>query len=293
MTATRCLLALLLLPALASAQAPRLLIPAYFPVPDGKKSWDDLIATHTPGKVEVIAIVNIGAGAGHGKGGEVCNGGPFIPRGWDAKVTSAFYKDVLGRAVKKGVRVIGYVSTRRGTRPLDLVKQDIAQWKKWPGVTGVFLDEQAVGTPEKPAAARDMLDAYKAMRSQAEKIFTRPLVISNPGNVGSRPDDLEAYLAVADVLVMLEGTNAGVYSPPAWTKKYEAWRFAVLIHQVPMPGPVGEFMEKQRVGWVYFTDAGKDGNPWSRLPSFMGKLLEAVRTARPAAIGPVGPPARG
>ncbi|MBY0232290.1 MAG: spherulation-specific family 4 protein [Gemmataceae bacterium] len=258
---------------LLSADAPRLLVPAYFPVPAGKASWDALIAAQ--GKAGIIAIVNVGEGKGKGVAG-----GPFIPKGWDAAVVRKHYSDVLGRAAKKGVRLVGYVSTARGTRPLADAKADLDEWKaRFPGVSGVFLDEQAVGTPDKPGAAKDALPWYKALRAHALAGFGKAaLVVSNPGNTGSRPDDLRPYAEeVAGLVVMYEGTRLADYAPPAWTAKLPRARFAALLHTTALPATLAADLRKKRIGVAYCTDAGKDGNPWPRLPSYWAKLPDAVR----------------
>src|SRR5687767_3427253 len=90
------LMSLLCGPCLAHAQTLRLLVPAYFPVPEGKKAWFELIDQHRDRESELIAIANVGLGSGAKQVG----GGPFIPQSWDVPVTRSYFKEVLGHARK-------------------------------------------------------------------------------------------------------------------------------------------------------------------------------------------------
>ena len=157
----------------------RVLVPAYFaifpgdPARDGLTHWDRLIAAHRPRVSEMIAVVNVGWGFTADPAHARVDGGPLIRPDFDPGVTKARYLDVLTRAAAAGVGLVGYVSTDRGRRPPDHVRRDIRAWADWPGVTGVFLDEQAVGTPADVDAAARALPAYRALRqymfSKSEK----------------------------------------------------------------------------------------------------------------------------
>ncbi len=266
----------------------RLLIPCYFKVPDGKPLWDAVIKAQGP-KSEIIAVMNVGAGTTNAKDPPV-SGGPLIPAGWDQQVTQKHYTAVLTAAGKAGVRVIGYVSTRLGERPEKHVLADIAAYKKmWPGVSGVFLDEGPIGTPDKPNRAADALTQYKGYRAEAIKQFGNnrdsdadPRVVVNFGNVGSKPDQLKDYLGdgktrtVADILLIFESTNLADYKAPVWVTDFPATRFAGLLHGVSDLKLLAALREKH-VGNMFITDDGADGNPWDSLPKYWEKEVAQIR----------------
>lgn len=270
----------------------RLLVPAYFPVPGGRADWKALADAHRPGASEIIAVANIGAG--HvGKSGARVGGGPLIPSGWNAGAVRSFYAEALPYAAKKGVRVLGYVSTRRGERPLAEAKKDIDEWKlRWQGVAGIFLDEQAVGTPAEPRRAREQLPYYVALRNHVLERFGpfsgrdgEPRVVTNPGDVGSTPDDLELYLGdeklrtAADVMVIRETASLDDNVPPAWTTRRPAARFAALVHRSADLEAAFRGLRQKRLGAIYVTDApsAEGESEWSRLPKRWRELVNLVR----------------
>ena len=106
----------------------RLLVPAYFyPAGKGDKEWERLLAA--PQEAGVVAIVNPASGPG--------------------RRVDANYTNVLKQAKKSKVTLIGYVSTSYGKRKTEEVKADVDQWVRfYPGIQGIFFDEQASGTEQ-------------------------------------------------------------------------------------------------------------------------------------------------
>ena len=123
---------------IASAADPapkmRLLVPAYFyPAGKGEKEWERLLAA--PEEAGVVAIVNPASGPG--------------------RRVDANYTKVLEQAKKSKVTLIGYVSTSYGKRKTEEVKGDVDQWVRfYPGIQGIFFDEQASGTEPPEAGLR-------------------------------------------------------------------------------------------------------------------------------------------
>lgn len=281
----------------------RLLVPAYFgPVPAGAlASWRQAVSLHRTGESEVILVVNVG----HGAGG--VHGGPLIPAGWDAAVIKQFYRQVLVDAYRQGVRLLGYVSTAYGNRPAADVAADVAAWQAmWPGITGIFLDEQASGTPADPAAARTHLDYYKAIRADVLSRFGPtqnptgdPRVVTNPGTPGASPQDMPLYLGdgtsvpVSDVMLIHEQTGLSGYAQPAWATGYLRGRLAVLLHQVPALDAVTAGAAAVHAGAFFIQDDGADGNPWDRLPTYWADevaWVAGLNRAGHASSPPVEPP---
>jgi hypothetical protein len=177
------------------------------------------------------------------------------------------YSSVVAAASAAGVEVLGYVSTRWGTRPLGAVLQEIEHYQAWYGIAGVFVDEAASSTSELPY--------YRQLALAVRRAAGGPVAL-NPGTV---PD--ESYAEVADLLVVFEGSYADYrrWAPPPWQDGYPRERFWHLVYATPADDLRAALTaaEGRSAGVVYITDDVLD-NPWDRLPSYWWEALEAVRT---------------
>jgi serine/threonine protein kinase len=229
----------------------RLLVPAYFyPAAAGLAEWERLLKAPDPAAVVIIANPDSGPGS----------------------VADPNFVRILDQAREKGFTVIGYVSTKYAKRPADQVKEDVDRWVRlYPGVTGIFFDEQA--------SAADWVDHYVALYEYARKQRGLRLVVNNPGTTCA-----EEYLSrpTADVVCLVE--SAKDFSPfrlPAWAVDYPAGRFAALIAKVDDPEHMKRYvlaMAEKHLGSCYVTD-NKLANQWERLPSYWEAELDAVRQA--------------
>ena len=175
------------------------------------------------------------------------------------------YVRVVASSREAGVEVLGYVSTRWGSRPLDDVHREIAAYREWYGITSIFFDEASSSGRELPY--------YRALATSVRSSGGR--VALNPGTV---PD--ERYAALADLLVVFEGPYSAYrsWSPPVWQERYPRQRFWHLVYATPrgsLPAAL-RAAERRSAGVVYVTDDAMD-NPWDRLPSYWGQALDAVR----------------
>jgi serine/threonine protein kinase len=227
----------------------RLMVPAYFyPGGDGMAQWEKLLEARDPWAV--VIIVNTASGPG--------------------KVADPNYVHIIGRAIRRGFTVIGYVSTGYGARPLKESKEDIDRWMRlYPGIRGIFFDEQA--------SSGDRISYYAELYNYARRKRGLGLVINNPGTTCA-----EEYLArpVADVVCLIESTrDVDAFQPPAWMSRYKPSQFAGAFPRIDDPEKMkhylGEMLAK-RVGYCYITD-GKGSNPWSRLPHYWEAEVEAVQ----------------
>jgi hypothetical protein len=217
----------------------RLLVPAYFyPAGKGEKEWERLLAA--PGEAGVVAIVNPASGPG--------------------RQVDANYTKVLEQAKKSKVTLIGYVSTRYGKRKTEEVQADVDQWVRfYPGIQGIFFDEQASGT--------EQLEQLASLYEHVRKTHKLTLVVTNPGTVCD-----EKYLIrpASDVACLYEGhEHWDRFTPPAWTKDLKPDRIAALAYQVSaadMPKVLRQAHDRH-LGWIYVTD-DKRNNPWDQLPSY-------------------------
>ncbi|MBC7854997.1 MAG: spherulation-specific family 4 protein [Pirellulaceae bacterium] len=225
----------------------RLLVPAYFyPAGKGEKEWERLLTA--PEEAGVVAIVNPASGPG--------------------RRVDANYTKVLEQAKKSKVTLIGYVSTSYGKRKIEEVKADVDQWIRfYPGIQGIFFDEQASGT--------EQLEQLATLYEHVRKSHKLSLVVTNPGTLCD-----EKYLTrpVSDVACLYEGHERwDRFTPPAWTTDLKPDRIAALSYQVPaadMPKYLRQAQDR-RLGWIYITD-DRGSNPWDQLPSYWEDELKEL-----------------
>jgi hypothetical protein len=252
-------LVLAVLSSAADAQDPaektprvQLLVPAYFyPAGDGAKEWDKLLAAAD--RAAIVAIVNPASGPG--------------------RRVDPNYTAVLERAAKaKRLALIGYVSTSYAKRPIEEVKADVDQWLKfYPGIQGIFFDEQASGA--------EQVAYYAALYKHVRETHKLQLVITNPGTTCA-----EVYVSklAADAICLFEGPRPfDAAKLPEWRARYAAGRIAVLSYQIK----TAEAMQKliaaaaeAKIGLCYITD-DEGGNPWDRLPRYWDEEVTAAEMA--------------
>ena len=228
----------------------RIGVPAYF---WPGSAWDSLTAS--AGAVD-LAVVNVDSGPGSARLD------PFV--------------QTIAAARARGVRVLGYVHTRYGARPIGDAETEIDHWFDWYGVDGVFFDE--VPSDCSLASYYDPL----AARTRSHLAAT---VVINPGTNAE-----ECTTAYSDVIVNFEGTAASYTSwvPSTWTETYPRSRFWNLVYGASAgdAASIVALSRQRNAGHVYVTD-GAMPNPWSGLPgpSVWSEELVAVagRTAAPVA----------
>ncbi|MGE0609033.1 MAG: spherulation-specific family 4 protein [Pirellulales bacterium] len=230
------------------AALPRLLVPAYFyPAGEGLAHWDNLIAAAK--QADITAIVNPASGPG--------------------EKSDLNYVEVVRRADKAGVRLLGYVSTAYGKRTQAEMTADIDRWLKlYPKIDGIFLDEQA--------SSAEQVDLYGQLYDYARKQKKLKLVVTNPGTACA-----EEYVQrpAADTVCLFEGPKGFLDAKlPGWTEDYTADRCLALAYDVSADDWQAHWdaAVSKRCGWVYITDAS-GANPWDKLPSYWDKLVAAGR----------------
>ena len=194
------------------------------------------------------------------------------PNSGPGKVADPNFAQVIDKAKERGFLVIGYVSTQYGKRPADEIREDVDRWVRlYPGVQGVFLDEQA--------SAAEKVDYYAGLYEYARKQRGLRLVVTNPGTTCA-----EEYLSrpAADVVCIVESSkDFGQFRPPPWAGDYPAARFAALLCKVDDPARMKKDMQRmaeKHVGCCFLTSEGLP-NPWGRLPGYWEAELTAARQA--------------
>lgn len=154
---------------------------------------------------------------------------------------------VAGRLCAAGVRVLGYVDTDYGRRPLADVLRDMSRHRSWYDTDGTFLDQ---------AAATEAGAAYYRRLAAAGR---GTLVL----NHGTAPHP--AYARLADVLVTFEGTWAAYRrkASPPWTGTGVG--VCHLVHGVPA-GVDPAALVRERGADLYCAVPGGGDHPWGTPP---------------------------
>ena len=163
-----------------------------------------------------------------------------------------------------GVRVLGYVPTGYGWRPLQTVLDEVGHHVSWYGVDGIFFDEAASGAGQ--------LAHYRTLARGARRDGA-PLVVLNPG-VPPAP----GYFDLADVVVTFEGDQAtyadAIDAMPEWLRREPPERVAHLIYGASRTQAAGA-RAGSAAGYLYAT-SGALPNPWRTLPAYLDEEVEAL-----------------
>lgn len=161
----------------------------------------------------------------------------------------------------KGHRVIGYVHTSYGARPIADVHADVDTWYSLYEVDGIFVDEMSTNSSTTQPYYRDV---YNYVR-------TKPgdhMVVGNPGTAATTDWQIKSTTRVCDLVAIFEDTAAAylTWSPPSWTSGYAASWFAHLVHTTAAAdyAAVRSHAEATGAGYVYITDQAMP-NPWGSL----------------------------
>jgi Spherulation-specific family 4 len=209
----------------------RYAIPAYFHPQDDPAGWRTLAAL---GPALAFAIVN--------------------PDSGPASAADPRYDPAIEAVHRTGGRVIGYVDTGYGRRSGSAMLRELAAYRSWYGLRGVFFDQVTSGA--------EHLAHYRRLTIAARRIGFDHLVL-NPGVV---PDP--GYAALADVLVTFEGTWAAYrdHRPVDWMRQYPRESFAHLVHSAPPTGltGIGAISATGYAAIGYVTEL-TGSNPWAGL----------------------------
>jgi hypothetical protein len=233
----------------------RLLVPAYFyPAGRGRDEWDKLLTAAS--EVPIVAIVNPASGPG--------------------RRVDPNYSAIFERAANaKNLTLIGYVTTSYAKRPVADVNAEVDRWLEfYPGINGIFFDEQASGHEHVDYQA----ELYEHVRT-ARKL---KLVITNPGTTCA-----EGFVSrpAADAVCLFEGPRPFDAAPlPEWVARYKPDRIAALSYQIESSSDMQKLIAaagERKIGYCYVTDAGGN-NPWNRLPKYWEEEVKAVNRSSAA-----------
>ncbi len=214
-----------------------LAVPSYF---RPGTLWDTMLAAKP-----YIAVINPGSGPG--------------------LTQSLSYTAQVKAARAAGVKVLGYVHTQYGARPLAEVQADVASHRSWYGVDGIFVDM----TSKMPEHAAYYAQLYAAIKQW------NGLVVLNPGTKTA-----EVYAHLCDHLMVCETDYATYLNTvrPAWEANWPADKFWHCVHSCPadrMPSVVG-MAKANNAGLIYVTNDVMP-NPYDTLSSYWSALATEVR----------------
>src|SRR5271157_1383013 len=179
------------------------------------------------------------------------------PHNGPGAMPSHEYLTAISKAKSAGIRVLGYVHTRYGTRSQTDVKSDIDKYKAWYNISDIFLDEASGQTAD--------LSYYQHL---ADYIHTTAGAIVML-NFGIYPD--ESYMNIGDIANVFENTYSAYPTAqiPSWAFKYPPTKFSHLIYGADRSAMthVLALAQQRNVGYIYVTD-GVLPNPWNTLPSY-------------------------
>lgn len=209
----------------------RLAVPSYFrPGP----SWAAMLELPSP---PALAVLNPASGAG--------------------AAPDAAYAQASEAARARGIAVLGYVRTRYGARPAAEVLDEVARYRSWYAVDGVFVDEVTAGA--------EGVDYYAGLVA-AMRAGGGTEIVLNPGTVPEEP-----YMALGDRVVVFEGTadDYASFSAPSWARRYAPRRFWSIVYAVGDPEQQARAVARARahgVGLLWMTDDA-DANPYDSFPA--------------------------
>jgi hypothetical protein len=225
-----------------------IVVPAYF-YPGNGSPWGAMTAAAD--EVSITAIMNPGNGPGN--------------------AIDANYVAAVNAFRAAGGRVIGYVYSSYGSRPLAQVTADVDKYAAWYGIDGIFVDEMANNGPAQK------LNYYRDIYNHVKGIDPNWEVMGNPGT-----NTIEQYLLwpTADRFMVHEnvGQDYPNYTPSAWNAEYDSQRFVHLIHTEASAATMEEHLQlaiTRGTGGIYVTNDVMN-NPWDTLPSYWQAEVNAV-----------------
>jgi hypothetical protein len=219
-----------------------LVVPSYFDSTGSvaTSNWNSLVASAR--KVPTTAILNPNDGPG--------------------KKEDPNFAATVTRLHAAGSKVVGYVSTVYGKRPLSAVVADINAYVAMYKVDGFFIDEMTCDSQ------MSHIQFYQSIYNYIKGLNATYSVTANPG---SNIPELYASLPTADQFVVFESTakSYAKYQPMSWQAAYPKNRFVHMVYgasAAQLPGVV-QYAKTHGAGGVYVTSLA-GANPYKALPPY-------------------------
>jgi hypothetical protein len=229
--------------ATASTTAQSIGIPAYFyPAGAGLTYWDQLRSG-----APTLSVV--------------------IATGLRLETTAADsnYQAQIAKTRAAGIKVLAYVTTSAGDKPLATARLEMDRAFAWYNVDGIFFDE-SVRYP----VTCGQVDYYRSLHMHAKHMRRGAMTVLNHGQILP-----ECYADTADVLMTAEMSAADYkagWKPWGWEHKYPASKFWHLVHSAPTVAQMQEVVALSRsrnAGRTFVTSAGMSSpsGPYGSMPS--------------------------
>ncbi|MGK5697397.1 spherulation-specific family 4 protein [Streptomyces sp. URMC 128] len=180
--------------------------------------------------------------------------------------------EAAGRLRNAGIRVLGHLDTRYGTRSFGELISDARRFVDWYQVDGFLLDRcpaDHAGLPE----VRRTVATLRVIRDESHIVLGHG-IHPHPG-----------YAQLADQLVTFSGPWSDYrWSQVAeWTADHPPERFCHFVHGVPRPhlGEALRIARWQGAATVWFTDHTDEGghtDPWEAMPGYWDEVVSLVGT---------------
>ncbi|RAJ71483.1 spherulation-specific family 4 protein [Streptomyces sp. Amel2xB2] len=210
----------------------------------------------------------------------------------------AYCLAAAARLRASGVRVLGRLALREGTRAFGELVPDAHRFLDWYGVDGFYLDGCPAGRAQLAETSRTVttLRALCAQQRRyqegtgatatASAARLSPRLGAGPARAlvvlghGTHPHP--GYADLADQLVTFRGSwpEYRWSQAAAWTADHPSERFCHLVHGVPRMH-LDEALRVARwqgAGTVWFTDRTdrRGQNPWEALPGYWDELVSRL-----------------
>lgn len=220
-----------------------LIVPLYGQYGLDNGEWDQLIqAKVSYPAIPIIAIVNAANGSGSAK---------------DDGYAAAIQKVRDAR-----ILVLGYVWTDQGQRQIGDVERDIANYRSWYAVDGIYFDQMSQQSGN---------ESYYASATQYTKSLGMIMTVGNPGTYIAL-----SYVGTVDVLVVYEQPHLPSLSYLASWAKNGVGRenFAFIAFDVPDFNQTYAKIAAASVGFMFITDA-KD---YFVMPTYLPQQLALLQS---------------
>jgi hypothetical protein len=217
-----------------------LLVPAYFYPSNDSTYWDDLAAAAKT--VGTTIVLNPSTGPG--------------------TAVDQNYVSAITKVRDSGGKVIGYVHTNYGKRPLSDITGEIDRYISYYQVDGFFIDQMTTDKADENVAY------YKSVRDYIKGLSEQYSVTGNPGTM---PDEIYLSHPLVDRVVVFEGSESmyANFLPSEWQSRYPRERFAHLVYDAnsEQMEQVFNLSSSNIVGNLYVTGE-KTSTPYDALPRY-------------------------
>ncbi len=217
-----------------------IIIPLYF---DPNTSWNEVINLSKEfSNIPMIVIINPDNGSGSNY--------------------SATYSYWVKQLKSSNIKVIGYIFTSYGGRPVESVIKQALDYKEWYGLEGIFLDEVSDNSSSS-TYYKDLVDVIRDVGIS--------FIVGNPGTMVSY-----SIASCFNLTVMYE--DAGIPNVSTISQiesvvpKSNLAEISYNVSNLPINWLENE---KENFSYLYITNLGSQ-NPYYSLPSYLSEELDIL-----------------